>query len=62
MDLLVYATIGQDFDWRNFIFSDEAVVSIDNYGPPRVYCIGGHRYDERFVARLRRLGRVSVAC
>ena len=61
-DRLAYAIIRQDFDWRNVIFSDEAVVSSGNYGPPRVYRIDGHRYDERFVARLRRLGRLSVAC
>ena len=46
-----------DFDWRNAIFSDEAVVSSSNYGPPHVY-----RIDESFVARLRRLGRVSITC
>ena len=51
-----------DFDWRNAIFSDEAVVSSSNYGPPRVYSIDGHQYDERFVARLRRSGRVSITC
>ena len=62
MDRLAYATIWQDFDWRNVIFSNEAVVSSGNYGPPRVYRIDGHRYDERSVARLRRTGRVSVAC
>ena len=27
MDRLAYATIRQNFDWRNVIFSDEAVVS-----------------------------------
>ncbi|PSN49066.1 hypothetical protein C0J52_16017 [Blattella germanica] len=52
VDRLAYATIRQDFDWRNVIFSDEVVVSSSNYGPPRVYRIDGHRYDERFVARL----------
>ena len=61
-DRLPYATIRQDFNWRNVIFSDEAVVSSDNYGPPRVHRIDGHRYDEHLVARLRRLGRLSVAC
>ena len=30
-------------------------------GPHRVYRIDGHRDDELFVARLRRLGRLSVA-
>ncbi|PSN55697.1 hypothetical protein C0J52_09015 [Blattella germanica] len=62
VDRLAYATIRQDFDWRNVIFSDEVVVSSSNYGPPRVYRIDGHRYDERFVARLYKSGRVSVAC
>ena len=62
MDRLAYTTIRQDFDWRNIIFSDEAVASSGNYGPPRVYCTKGHRYDERLVARLRGSGRVSVAC
>ena len=62
MDRLAYATIRQDFDWRNVIFSDEAVVSSGNYGPPSVFRIDGHRYDERFVARLHKSGRVSVAC
>ena len=61
-DRLGYANIQQDFDWRKVLFSDEAVVSSGNYGPPHVYCIDGHRYDERFVTRLRRLGRLSVAC
>ena len=58
VDRPAYATIRQDFDWRNVVFSDEEVVSIGNYGPPRVYRIDGHRY----VVRLRRSGRVSVAC
>ena len=62
MDRLPYPTIQQDFDWRNVIFSDDAVVSRGNNDSPRVYCIDGHRYDERFVARLRRSGRMSVAC
>ena len=62
VDRLAYATIRQDLDWRNVIFSEEAVVSSGNYGPPRVYRIDGHRYDERFVARLRRSGPLSVAC
>ena len=62
MDCLAYATIRRDFDWRNVIFSDEAVVSIGNYGPPHVYRIDSHRYDECFMARLRRSGHVSVAC
>ena len=60
-----YATIRQDFDWRNVIFYDEEVVSNGNYGPPRVYRIDGHRYDERFVARLRRSGcrlRIGGGC
>ena len=61
MDHLAYATIRQDFDWRNVIFSYEAAVSSGNYGPPRVYRIDGHRYDEHFVARLRRSGHVHVA-
>ncbi|PSN56485.1 hypothetical protein C0J52_08460 [Blattella germanica] len=59
VDRLAYATIRQDFDWRNVIFSDEVVVSSSNYGPPRVYRIDGHRYDERFVARLYKSGRKS---
>ncbi|PSN50494.1 hypothetical protein C0J52_10724 [Blattella germanica] len=59
VDRLAYATIRQDFDWRNVIFSDEVVVSSSNYGPPRVYRIDGHRYDERFVARLYKSGRVN---
>ena len=62
VDRLAYATIRQDFDWRNVIFSDEAVVSSGNYGLPRVYRIDGHQYHEHFMARLRRSGRVSVAC
>ena len=60
VDRLAYATTRQDFDWRNVIFSDEVVVFSDNYGPPRVYRIDGHRYHERFVARLCMSGRVSV--
>ncbi|PSN39685.1 hypothetical protein C0J52_22262 [Blattella germanica] len=59
VDRLAYATIRQDFDWRNVIFSDEVVVSSSNYGPPRVYRIDGHRYDERFVARLYKSGRAD---
>ena len=59
---VAYATIWQDFGWRNVIFSDKAVVSGGNYGPPRVYRIDDHWYDERFVTRLRRSGCVSVAC
>ena len=31
VDSLAYATIRQDFDWRNVIYSDEVVVSNDNY-------------------------------
>ncbi|PSN48601.1 hypothetical protein C0J52_22213 [Blattella germanica] len=62
VDRLADGTIRQDFEWRNVIFSDEVVVSSSNYGPPRVYRIDGHRYDERFVARLYKSGRVSVAC
>ncbi|PSN30693.1 hypothetical protein C0J52_24913 [Blattella germanica] len=62
VDRLAYGTIRQDFDWRNVIFSDEVVVSSSNDGPPRVYRIDDHRYDERFVARLYKSGRVSVAC
>ncbi|PSN30770.1 hypothetical protein C0J52_27174, partial [Blattella germanica] len=61
VDRLAYATIRQNFDWRNVIFSDEVVVSSSNYGPPRVYRIDGHRYDERFVARLYKSGRGSYA-
>ena len=60
-DRLVYATIRQDFNWRTVIFSDKAVVSRGNYGP-RVYRNDGHRYDEHIMVRLRRLGRLSVAC
>ncbi|PSN49263.1 hypothetical protein C0J52_08196 [Blattella germanica] len=59
VDRLAYATIRQDFDWRNVIFSDEVVVSSSNYGPPRVYRIDGHRYDECFVARLYNSGRAG---
>ena len=62
VDRLAYATIRQDFDWTNVIFSDEVVVSSGNYGPPRVNYIDGHRYDERLEARLFRSGHVSVAC
>ena len=62
VDRPAYDTIRQDFDWRNVICSDEAVVSNGNYGPSRVYRIVGQRYDERFVARLRRSDRLSVAC
>ena len=60
-DRLAYATFRQDFDWGNVIFAEEAVVPSGNYGP-RVYRIDGHQYDGRFVARLRRLCRLSVAC
>ena len=42
VDRQVFAIIRQDFDWRNVIFSDEAVVSSGNYGPPRLYRIDGH--------------------
>ncbi|KAJ4428346.1 hypothetical protein ANN_24365 [Periplaneta americana] len=62
VDRVAYATLRQNFDWRNFIFSDEVIVSSSNDGPALVYRMDGHRYDERFVGRLNRLGRVSVAC
>ena len=48
VDRVAYATIRQDFDWRNVICPDEAVV------------FSGLRYNERFVARLRRSSRLSV--
>ena len=51
----------QDFDRRNVIFSDKTVVSSGNYGPPRMYHIDGHQYDECFMAKLRRSGRMSVS-
>ena len=62
VDRLAYATIRQEFHWRNIIFSEETVVSNVICGPPLVYHIDGHRYEEPFMARLRRAGRVTVAC
>ncbi|KAJ4435127.1 hypothetical protein ANN_23703 [Periplaneta americana] len=62
VDRLAYATLRQDFDWRNVIFSDEVIVSSSNDGPALVYRMDDHRYDERFVRRLNRSGRASVAC
>ena len=58
MDRLAYGTIQQDFDWRNAIFSNEAVVSSGNYGPTT--CIVVMVSDT--MAGLRRKSRVSVAC
>ncbi|KAJ4436458.1 hypothetical protein ANN_19091 [Periplaneta americana] len=47
----------QDFDWRNFI------VSNSNDSTALVYCMNGHRYDERFVRRIiNKSGCVRVAC
>ncbi|KAJ4451748.1 hypothetical protein ANN_03219 [Periplaneta americana] len=51
-----------DFDWRNDIFSDEVIVSITNDSTALVYCMNGHRYDERFVRRINKSGCVRVAC
>ncbi|KAJ4430218.1 hypothetical protein ANN_22429 [Periplaneta americana] len=36
VDRLAYATLRQDFDWRNVIFSDEVIVSSSNDGPSLV--------------------------
>ncbi|KAJ4447516.1 hypothetical protein ANN_09523 [Periplaneta americana] len=41
--------IYEDFDWRNVIFSDEVIVSNSNDSTALVYCMNGHRYDERFM-------------
>ncbi|KAJ4444912.1 hypothetical protein ANN_06711 [Periplaneta americana] len=58
-----YATLRQDFDWRNVIFSDEVIVSNSNDSTALVYCMNGHRYDERFVRRIiNKSGCVRVAC
>ncbi|KAJ4430681.1 hypothetical protein ANN_19272 [Periplaneta americana] len=54
VDRLAYATLRQDFDWRNVIFSDEVIVSSSNDGPALVYRMNGHQYDERFRIRLNR--------
>ncbi|KAJ4442847.1 hypothetical protein ANN_04440 [Periplaneta americana] len=37
VDRLAYATLRQNFDWRNIIFSDEVIVSSSNDGPALVY-------------------------
>ncbi|KAJ4444898.1 hypothetical protein ANN_06696 [Periplaneta americana] len=52
-----------DFGWRNVIFSDEVIVSNSNDRTVLVYCMNGHRYDERFVRRIiNKSGCVRVAC
>ncbi|KAJ4440503.1 hypothetical protein ANN_08644 [Periplaneta americana] len=51
VDRLAYATLRQDFDCRNVIFSDKGN---SKDGPALVYRMVGHRYDERFVGRLNR--------
>ncbi|KAJ4449507.1 hypothetical protein ANN_00907 [Periplaneta americana] len=45
MDCLTYATLRQDFERRNVIFSDEVIVSSSNDGPDLVYRMDGHRCD-----------------
>ncbi|KAJ4444296.1 hypothetical protein ANN_06088 [Periplaneta americana] len=58
-----YATLRQDFDWRNVIFSDEVIVSNSIDSTALVYCMNGHRYDERFVRRIiNKSVCVRVAC
>ncbi|KAJ4428104.1 hypothetical protein ANN_24118 [Periplaneta americana] len=37
-----YATLRQDFDWRNVIFSNEVIVSNSNDSTAPVYCMNGH--------------------
>ncbi|KAJ4440459.1 hypothetical protein ANN_08600 [Periplaneta americana] len=55
-------SVSEDFDWRNVIFSDELIVSNSNDSTALVYCMNGHRYDERFVRRIiNKSGCVRVA-
>ncbi|KAJ4437813.1 hypothetical protein ANN_13751 [Periplaneta americana] len=61
VDRLAYATLRQDFDWRNVIFSDQVIVSSSNDVPALVYRIDGHRYDERFMTRFTRTTTRSEA-
>ena len=62
MDRLAYATICQDFDWRNVIFSDEAVVSSGNYSPPACFILMATDTMNTSWQDFAGWVRLSVAC
>lgn len=59
---LAFSEENTNRNWNRVIFSDEVTFSSTNGGKVIVYRPRGARYDERYVAKQIRRGRVSVSC
>ena len=59
---LTWALLHANFpSWDDVIFSDESCISCNEHGELRVRRPRGTRYEQKYIALLRRSGRTSVS-